>query len=143
MSEFWKRTLTGAVFIAVVGGAILSGYISFFALLLLICILCLIELANLFKGKDYAPFVPAILISGVPVFLLLALFFMDILEAKVLYLIPPIMMLTYIIELYRKQGGGFRAASMAVAGIVYIAVSLGYFVSLAHVNGEYKAIIPF
>src|SRR6266487_3623160 len=122
MTNFWQRTLTGAAYVLIVVGSILWSFWSFYALLLVFCILGLREYALLFKGKEYAPSIPGTVILGLIYFL----------AGKAGEVFPPfpiyiLLFIPFIIELYRKKEMPFQRACIAVAGIIYIAQSLLFF----------------
>jgi phosphatidate cytidylyltransferase len=144
MSNFWQRTLTGILFVAILVGATLFSEWSFLLLLFVINILGLWEYCNLFRAKEYAPHKNVVLVLGTIVFLIGVTFFQGLkdfrnlpsenfnLEMGWLILVVPICLTLFIVELYNKEHSPFQRAAVGITGILYIPLSLSYFSGIAY-----------
>ncbi len=152
MSNFWQRTLTGAVFVIILIGATLLSEWSFLLLLFAINIMGLWEYCNLFRAKEYAPHKNVVLILGTLVFLIgiatIYIFSMYLEEHESNFmatptLVAPVLLSLFIVELYNKQHSPFQRAAVGITGLLYIPVSLSYFSSIAYIDNQtYNAYIP-
>src|SRR6185437_3112932 len=132
-----KRTLTGAIYVCVVIGAVLWNQFSFLGLLLLFSIFCLYEFVLLFKDKQANPPFYATIIFGSLYFLLRELDAAHILPAFFINFAYPLLFLIFIIELYQKRRRSFTSASVGVAGIIYVSLSLWCFTEIGYLGGHY------
>jgi phosphatidate cytidylyltransferase len=141
MNNFWQRTLTGILFVAILVGATLLSEWSFLLLLFAINILGLWEYCNLFRAKEYAPHKNVVLIIGTVTFLVGLFTFLSLEAAKygdaklitapVIFL--PILFTLFIVELYNKQHSPFQRAGVGITGIIYIPLSLLCFVYVSNI----------
>ncbi len=141
MSNFLKRTLTGIIYVCVVIGAILWNQFSFLGLLLLFCIFCLYEYVVLFKNRQVNPPFYATIICGSLFFLFRELDSAHILEDYFRYMAYPLLFIPFIVELYQKRRRSFTSASVGVAGIIYVSMSLWCFTEIGYLGGYYRPYI--
>ena len=141
MSNFWKRAITGTLYVCVVVGSVLWNQFSFLGLLLLFSIFCLYEYTTLFKGKTASPPQYATIISGALYFLLREFDSAHIVPNYFKNLAYPLIFIVFIIELYQKKRRSFSSAAIGVAGIVYISLSLWCFTEIGYLGGNYRPYI--
>jgi phosphatidate cytidylyltransferase len=134
MSDFWKRSITGILFVVAMIGSVLLGPWPFFILLFIINILSIIEYTKIFAVKEYAPFKNFSIVAGVAVFSIIGLYFNGILESRYLWLLPPILLLSLVVELYTKRVAPFERAAISAFGILYISVPLALFIAIANLG---------
>jgi phosphatidate cytidylyltransferase len=141
MNNFWQRTLTGIVFVAVLLSAVWFGFWSFFGLLLLINFLGLYEFAGLFKGKEYQPDRTSMLICGSLFLIIAGLYVSSQIQLRYIIFCLPLPAVPFVVELYRKRSEAFLRACLATAGIIYISLSLSCFAGISHVEAyDYKTL---
>jgi phosphatidate cytidylyltransferase len=126
-SNFLQRTITGAVFVAIILGAVWFGAITFLVLLLAVCVGGLSEYARLFKGRDIQPSAPAMVSVGTALFLLL-----NFAHLPPLLLFAPVALLFFIVELYGGRPHPWERAALGIAGLLYIPASLYLFIYIAN-----------
>jgi len=137
MSNFWKRTLTGTLYVIVVVGSVLFNQFSFLGLLLLICFFCLSEYVNLFKNKPVGPPPYATIVIGLLYFLLRELNSAQILPSYTINFVHPLLFVVFMVELFASKRKSFTSASIGVAGIIYISFSLWCFTEVGFLGGTY------
>ena len=137
MSNFWKRAITGTLYVCVVVGAVLFNQFSFLGLLLLICFFCLTEFVKLFKNKAFGPPAYATIVIGVIYFLLRELNSAQILPQYTINFAHPLLFVVFIVELFATKRRSFTSASIGVGGIIYISFSLWCFTEVGYLGGTY------
>jgi phosphatidate cytidylyltransferase len=145
MSNFWQRTLTGAVFVGVILGAIYGGPLTFRLLLISINILCIYEYASLFKERSLNPSIPILLTCSIAMILLIGLGSMGtsfgfnssilpgwhttiygpfaVLSPMFPFLVV-LLMVPLIGELFRQKPDPFIRGVIGSGGLAYITFSL-------------------
>ncbi len=134
MSNFFQRTLTGAIFIIVVLGAVLMGGYTFAALFFIVNILGLAEFYSLLEKNG----IRVQKFSGV--FLgsfLLAIVFLHLagsLPADFLLLLPAVLLFVFANELFLNRPNPFSSIAYTLLGIIYISLSLSLFIAIPFVH---------
>jgi len=124
------RTITGVLFISILIGAILWNAFTFAFIFLIITILALWEFFTLLENEKVIIYKPFIVAIGAMLFVINALFAMNIAPIASLFLMLPLIILVFIIELYQKNEKPFTNIAYSIFGIVYLAVPfsiLNYF----------------
>lgn len=134
MSDFWKRAITGILFVVAMIGSVLLGPWPFFILLFIINILSIIEYTKIFSVREYAPFKIFTVVAGVAVFSIIGLYFNGIITSKYLWLLPPVLLLSLVVELYTKRVAPFERAAISAFGILYISIPLALFIAIANLS---------
>jgi phosphatidate cytidylyltransferase len=118
-----KRAITGLLFvITLLAGVYYGKYTSFF-LFLTIIILGVDEFFNIAKKvKEIKPIKIWGILVGMITFNILALIAQQTIDFKYLFIIIPLIFLTFIIELYRKKEHPFINISYTILGTLYIVV---------------------
>jgi phosphatidate cytidylyltransferase len=126
MNNFWTRTLTGALFVAVMIGCIWWSFWSMAGLFLVISVLGLWEFYSLLEKNNSSPQK----ITGMIICLGLSAYFIDLVLEDTTFtsLILPIMswlfipasMLIFFIELFRNKPLPFQNISYTIVGLLYI-----------------------
>jgi phosphatidate cytidylyltransferase len=116
------RTLTGAVYVAIVLGSILGGKFVFSAVFLFILIFTLLEFYRLCKNGDIKPqIIPGIIIS-VTIYTLVLLNKHHVIDNKILFSLIPLFIAIPIIEIFRNKNNAIQNIAFTLLGIVYIAL---------------------
>jgi phosphatidate cytidylyltransferase len=128
VSNFLKRTFTGAVFLVVMIGGIAWNQYSFYALFFLIAILGLDEFYKLLIKSGHEPQRKLGLLCGATIFLLIAISKL-IDEQAVVYLSFVLLSTIFFAELYRNKQNPFQNIAYSILGIVYIVMPFALWVN--------------
>jgi phosphatidate cytidylyltransferase len=123
VSNFWKRALSGGLFVAAVTGAIFSSPYCFYALFLLFIIVGILEFERMARRLDIHVALPTGLAGGVLLFTAGFLHNQAGERYSDLYLVW--LLVTFLIpitELYRQRGIGFRNIAFSYYLLLYIAL---------------------
>ena len=145
MSNVVTRTLSGAIFVGVVVGAILAGALYAALLINVVIVWSMLEFYNIvIKERVRAEKISGVL-SGIIIFW--GGFFCaqgNIAYSRTLFLlIIPMIVLIFISQLYSPEKNKLRAIAYTITGIVYIAVPLTMLTSLMFIrpSGEYTPVL--
>ena len=119
MSNFLKRTLTGAIFLVVMIGGILWNQYSLMVLFFVISMLGLDEFYNLLSKAGYFPNRKLGLLCGGTIFLLIVLSGL-MGEVPVLYISFVLAACIFFSELYRNKPTPFHNVAITMLGIIYV-----------------------
>lgn len=122
MSNFLTRTITGALFVAVMIGGICYSYWSMAALFLIISVLGLWEFYTLLEKANHSPqkFTGILLSITGYVFFSYYAPRLGNLSAILLFYFPPLMGLILIAELFRSSGQPLQNTGLTILGIIYV-----------------------
>lgn len=137
MNNFWQRTITGIVFVAVMMAAIYFGYT--FWLFMLICFFGLREFYTLMYGqkqnltaKVYGVAGGMVVYTLLSVILTRSMFYSELREfggrPDSLSVLLPLFLIIALIELFRKHPDAIKNLSVTLLGWIYVAVpfAIGY-----------------
>lgn len=148
VNNFVTRTLTGAVFVVVLIGAIVLNPYLAFGLFGVITVLGINEFYRLVSNAGVnANKIPGI-ISGLLVY---TAFFLNVcgLMDNIVYIIAiPLLAFIFISELYRKKDNPFQNISFTILGVIYIAIPFALllqigFSAIGIPNYDFKLIVGF
>jgi len=128
MSNFLKRTITGAIFLVVMIGGIIWNFYSLAGLFFLISMLGLDEFYNLLIKSGHEPQRKLGLLCGGTIFLLIA-FSKLVGEQPALYLSFVLISCIFFAELYRNKQTPFQNIAYSLIGIIYIVIPFALWVS--------------
>ena len=120
-----KRTITGAIFVATLVGAIIWDISSLVGLFLSINTVGLLEFYKLAGKTDHKPQAFAGILIGNLIILSVACHFIPVFEQysiKLFALAFSILFFTFILELYKKHDRPFGNLAYTLLGVVYISV---------------------
>lgn len=128
MNNFYRRTITGVVFVLVLGGGILINSFTFFALVGVIIGLGLIEFYKLLddtslkanKGLGFA--------TGLAFFAVTCLYSIGYVTIDWFWIVAPIVSAVFVAELYRKNDYPFQNIAITLFGVIYITIPLSLLV---------------
>lgn len=144
MNNLQKRTVSGFFFVAIIIGAVLWSQWSFLLLFLLINILILNEFYTIVKADIQVVIKFYAIILGCLVFILPAIFKLEILSVKYYLIFIPLIPITFILELFLNKKCNFNNIGITLIGIIYICVPLSIMSYVAFNNGaySYELILP-
>lgn len=138
MSNLQQRVLTG-----VLGGAIFISGIWFnewsFGLLFLgLTILGLLEFYKLVGTKGYKPNQGLGMLLGTTLFILVFLIQRGQVQSQLLFLLPPVLMLILVAELFRKKEKPFINIALTFLGVLYVAAPFSMLSLIGFLDGDYN-----
>jgi phosphatidate cytidylyltransferase len=119
------RTLTGIVFVAVMVSAIVFNPLFFAVLFFVVTLFGLHEFYKLLKNGGKTPQNILGMVSGGILFAGLAAVANNLMHAKYLLALLPLLVIVFIFELYRNKPSPFENIAFTILGIVYIALPFG------------------
>lgn len=161
MNNFLTRTLTGAVFVAVMIGGIWWNYWSMAALFLVISIAGVLEFYSLVKKQNYSPQIATGIILTLLGFIFIFICYINLVNANfrtfaILRLTTHLVLVTsflflflsFVIELYRKKENSFGNICITLLAPLYVAIpflmlisySTNFFTSIIY---HYEFILGF
>lgn len=137
-----QRTITGAIFIAVIIAALLySAYLSFIVFAIAMYF-CFIEFLNVTSNNAFNK-ARLYLLKLLAMCLYTASYFyaIGIIDISLLFWIVPAFILIGIIELFNKTGDTMRNVSTTVMGLIYIVLPFSLVHIMINDNGEFNGVI--
>lgn len=134
MNNFTQRAITGAIFVSVMIAGIFYHPLSLLILFGVISMLSLWEFYSIVPKTNHTIFKVYSVVTGVVVYFLSAIYFQNLVEAKYLVLIFPLIFLIAVIELYRKKERPFGNIAFAIFGVIYISLPFAFLNYLAVYN---------
>lgn len=122
MNNFVTRTLTGAVFITVLGGAILWSPVSFMFLFGVIALLGINEFYKLFGATEYKPNVYTGTLAGFVFYLISCGYVSQVLPSSAYILVIPFVSAIFIAELYSRHTKPFQNIGLTLLGAAYVVI---------------------
>ncbi len=132
MNNFFKRTITGALFVVVLIGSILWHPVSFALLFSLIIVLALVEFYNLVRTKDIYPQKYVGILFGLVIFLIFFQSARNLLPSGLFILLLPATAGIFILELFRNKPNPFHNVAFTILGVLYIAVPFAFLTYLVY-----------
>jgi len=126
LSNLVVRTITGIIFLVVVVGSIILSEYSFFLLFELIILGAMYEFYTLAQKKGFKPQRTFGMVIGAFIFASTYLYVNNYIDSKLFLFFIPLIIGTFIVELYRKSEYVFVDIGFTVLGILYIAVPLSF-----------------
>jgi len=119
------RTITGIFFVGIVVSSVIFNPLFFAGLFFCVSLLGLYEFYKLLQKGGKFPQTCLGLISGGLLFAGLAAVANNLIEAKNLYVLVPLIAISFIIELYRNKPSPFENVALTLVGVLYIALPFG------------------
>jgi phosphatidate cytidylyltransferase len=132
LSNFFKRAITGALFVLVLLGSIIWGPVSFAILFALVVVLALFEFYDMVKVKDIHPQKYIGILFGVLIFLAAFQNARNYLPFGFFVLIIPATAGIFLLELFRNKPNPFHNIAFTILGVAYIAVPFSLLAYLAY-----------
>lgn len=124
MNNFYKRSLTGIVFVLVLGGGVLINSFTFFALIGIIILLGLLEFYKLLSATQMKANTALGVAVGLLFFGIACLYSIGVVPINWFWLVVPVISAIFIAELYRKHSTPFQNIAITLFGVLYVAVPL-------------------
>src|SRR6476620_8298522 len=125
--------LGGLIFI----GAIYFSEWTFFLLFLALTVLGMLEFYKLLTINNLKPNHNLGVLLGAGLFVLVFLLQKGMIHADALFALPPVLMLTFLAELYRKKEHPFQNIALTMLAVFYVAAPFTLLTVLGFQNGEY------
>ena len=125
MNNLLLRTITGIFFVGIVVSSVIFNPLFFAGLFFCVSLLGLHEFYKLLQKGGKFPQTCLGLISGGLLFAGLAAVANNLIEAKNLYVLVPLIAISFIIELYRNKPSPFENVALTLVGVLYIALPFG------------------
>lgn len=138
MSNFVKRTLTAAVFVAVLLGCTYYSQPSFALLFFIITILGLWEFYGLTEKTNARPQKLTGTLAGGVLFATSALVAMGCCGLQLLITNIPVIFLIFIFELYSKASNPFKNIAFTILGLFYVALPFSLLNFITSYKGTYS-----
>ena len=122
MTNFFSRTITGAIFVIVLITAILIHPLTLFLLFGAIVILGMSEFYTIVAKGNIIPQYYTGLCGGLVIYVSSCLYATGYANSDVFFLIIPIIICVLLFELYNNKEHPFLNISVTITGIIYIAV---------------------
>jgi phosphatidate cytidylyltransferase len=140
MTNIVQRSITGVILLSVIIGSIVFSEYSFLLCIGALLLFTISEFYTITKTDETLPqniFGAAI---GIAIFASSYLFAKHLVDSRVYALLIPLFLISFIIELYKKQGNPFQNIAFTLLGILYISLpySLFNFIVFNHFNAEYS-----
>lgn len=138
-----RSNLEQRVIAAFVGGAIFIGAIylnewTYFAVFLVLTLLGMVEFYRLLGIKGFEPNQKIGLLTGGGLFVAVFLIQKELLPLRILFLMPALMALVFVVELYRKKALPFVNISVTLVGVLYVAVPFSLLSLLGFLGEQYS-----
>lgn len=130
MKNLIIRTVTGALFVALIIGSALWNPLSFAGLFLVFTLISVFEFYRMFRSSEYRPQLIAGMILCALLYLAAISLALNLIPLPIALLVFPLIFLPFIIELYRKQTQAFINVALTLLPLIYIAApmaSLSFF----------------
>ncbi|MCX6352768.1 MAG: phosphatidate cytidylyltransferase [Bacteroidetes bacterium] len=143
MNDILKRSLSGAVFIALFLGAVWGGFFYLFAFLFLVNIIGVNEYIRIFsKDESTAPHKFLTYLASTLVFVVVGFkAFLTTLPEGITIGLFPLILLFLVMELFRKGEKPFQRAATGMLAVIYISLPLAIMLHLGMANVEYDPTI--
>jgi phosphatidate cytidylyltransferase len=140
VKNFITRTITGAVYVAVVIGALLLGKTTFGLLYLISTFIGLYEFYRLVSHTGSSPQANTGFFISLLLFLCFFLVGSGLIDSRVFLIFIPLVVLLFISEMYRNKANPFGNIAMTLLGIVYVALPLAMmnFIVFDRSTGNYS-----
>lgn len=119
-----KRSITGTIYLIIIIGSILLGSYTFSLVFLAINILALFEFFKIIAGNGFFPEKYTGILTGSVLFIVTYLVASEVYGSKLYFLIIPLLVVLFIIELFRNKPSPFVNIGITILGIVYISLPL-------------------
>jgi len=130
VSNFWKRSITGSLFVIVMVGGIMWNYWSLCILFFLIAMLGLNELYTILaKYGNLHPQKWLGMVVGAIFFLLFAFRYQFTPDELIFTMMIPLLVAIFFVELYRNKGTPFINIAATILGIIYVVLPFALWVN--------------
>lgn len=136
MKNLIQRSITGLLFVSVVIGSILIHPLAFAFISSLIILFGLLEFYKITKNSETYPNKLLGVVIGLLINFLIIAVSLDYLNVRAVFIIPAILLVVPIFELYKKNTNPLNNIALTVFGVLYVALPIASLNLLNHV-GQY------
>ncbi len=126
MNNFTVRTLSGAVYVAIVIGSILLGKVAFFALFAFISSYTLFEFYRLCCQGETKPQFGLGIITSLTIYVLVFLCNQNIVDSRFFFILTPLFIMIPIVEMLRNKSHNILNIVYTIFGIIYISIPFSF-----------------
>jgi len=126
LNNFTVRTLSGAVYAAVVIGSILLGKVAFFALFAFISSYTLFEFYRLCSRGETKPQFVLGIITSLSVYVVTFLYNQNIIDSKFFFILIPLLIMIPIVEMLQDRSHNILNIVYTIFGIAYISIPFSF-----------------
>jgi phosphatidate cytidylyltransferase len=137
LNNMQTRVIAGVAGAAVFIGAICFGEWTFFLLFLALTVLGVLEFYKLLTVNNLEPNHNLGVLLGAGLFVLVFLQQKGLVHPNVLFALPPVLMLTFLAELFRKKAHPFTNIAVTLLAVFYVAAPFTLLSVLGFQNGVY------
>ncbi|MBE6341734.1 MAG: phosphatidate cytidylyltransferase [Bacteroidales bacterium] len=137
MSNFIQRAITGIIFIAVIGIALLLGPVTYAMLMVCVVSLATNEFCRMIRTAGLSPHFYSVLGVNVVSFALSFLIYFNHYDPRFLLAIVVMIWAVFIVELYCKNENPLQNVALTLLSTIYIGLPFALFNLLAFKNGVY------
>lgn len=130
MQNLITRTITGAIFVALIIGSLIAHPFAFTGVIYLLMLACLIEFARLANHNGIFPQKTIILFTGTVLFVIPSLVALELLSPLFLAFLPVLIMVFFVTEFFRDKPNALQNLAFSVLPMVYISIPLSMLVFL-------------
>lgn len=138
LSNLQLRIIVGVLGATLFIGSIIWSEWTYFLLFLGLTLLGLLEFYKLVGEQGIRPNKTIGIIFGGAVYVFIFLVERELMPAELLYLLLPLLGLTFVLELYRKKPQPFTNISFTFLGILYVALPFGLLHEVGYLRGVYS-----
>lgn len=136
MNNFWQRTITGILFVAVIVGSVIWHPVSFLLIFGLISLLCLNEFYSLMKISAFQKW--SGIVIGFISWVLAAMVLTGSIPALPWMLLPvPLFFLVFLYELFAVSSNRLAETAYLVLGFFYISMPLLLLAAMGFIKNKY------
>lgn len=130
MQNLYTRTITGIFFTALIIGSLLLHPVAFAAVIFVMMMVGLLEFYRLAGSKEIFPQQVLGLLIGAIIYIIVALIALRIISALYLALLPVLLLLFFIAELYRTKPNPLLNITFSIFPIAYVSIPFAMLVFL-------------
>ncbi len=130
MQNLYTRTITGAVFVALIIGSLLYHPIAFTAVIYFFMMAGLLEFFRLAAQKEIYVQRVSGFIAGSIVYIILALTALGLIPVKYVAFLPLFIFIFFVAELFRDKPNAMQNLAFSVFPVIYISIPFGMLIFL-------------
>jgi phosphatidate cytidylyltransferase len=124
------RTITGAIFVALIIGSLIAHPFAFTGVIYLIMLACLLEFFRLANHNEVYPQKITILITGSVLYIIPSLVALELISPLYLAFLPVLIMIFFVTEFFRNKPNALQNLAFSILPMVYISIPLAMLVFL-------------
>ncbi|WP_194349992.1 phosphatidate cytidylyltransferase [Pontibacter beigongshangensis] len=138
LNNLQQRIIVGVLGATLFIGGILYSEWTYFVLFLGLTLLGIVEFYRLVGAQGIKPHRGVGLTLGLLIYTSVFMVEREFVAPEILYLLPPVLFMVLVLELYRKHPQPFANIAFTMLGALYIGVPFGLLHLLGYLQGEYS-----